>query len=53
MLFIDADLPNALSETKQVAPSAPVPVENAPVKIRGPHIAKVELLPVAGGRMGT
>ena len=28
-----------------IAPSAPVPAESAPVKIRGPHIAKVEMLP--------
>jgi hypothetical protein len=38
-------LPVAPSVSKQVAPSAPVQTENAPVKIRGPHIAKVELLP--------
>jgi len=28
-----------------VVGAVPVPTENAPVKIRGPHIAKVELLP--------
>ncbi len=28
-----------------VAPSTPVATESTPVKIRGPHIAKVELLP--------
>jgi hypothetical protein len=38
-------LPVAPSASKQIAPSAPVPSESAPVKIRGPHIAKVELLP--------
>ena len=38
-------LPVAPAVSKHVAPSAPVPVENTPVKIRGPHIAKVELLP--------
>jgi hypothetical protein len=38
-------LPVTPSVSKQVAPSAPAPTESVPVKIRGPHIAKVELLP--------
>jgi hypothetical protein len=44
-------VPNATAKAPLPAASAaagdalPVPNENAPVKVRGPHIAKVELLP--------
>jgi len=37
--------PEAAAKTALAsAPTAPVPTENAPVKTRGPHIAKIELL---------